>query len=135
MTVLAPLNSVQSYIDDVRTLLLDKVQPFRYTDDELMTAFNTALLEARRLRADLFVTRWGSRVPYYAAPSGEEVCIEPQFRLGFVFGVCAHALLRDDEDIQDVRANGFLSRFYDMLIGVKPAPISGGTPQAKQKQG
>lgn len=135
MTVLAPLNSVQSYIDDVRTLLLDKVQPFRYTDDELMTAFNTALLEARRLRADLFVTRWGSRVPYYAAPSGEEVCIEPQFRLGFVFGVCAHALLRDDEDVQDGRANTFLSRFHDILVGVKPTAIQGGTPNAKKQGG
>lgn len=133
MTVQAPLNTVQSFIDDVRTLLLDKVQPFRYADDELMVAFNTALLEARRLRADLFVTRWGNRVPYYAVPSGEEVCIEPQFRLGFVYGIAAHALLRDDEDVQDGRSNSFLSRFHDILTGVTPSPIQGGTPNAGKK--
>lgn len=135
MAVLAPLNTVQSYITDVRTMLLDKVQPYRYTDDELMVAFNVALLEARRLRADLFVTRWGNEVPYYTVPSGEVVCIEAQFRLGFVFGVCAHALLRDDEDVQDQRANTFLSRFHDILVGGKMTPVSGGTPQGKKAQG
>jgi hypothetical protein len=129
----SPLNTVSSLIADVRTLLLDKVQPYRYTDPELLTALNTALMEARRLRADLFVTRWGNDVPFYGAISGEQFCVEPQFRLGFVFGVCAHALLRDDEDVQDARANGFLSKFHDILIGVVPGPIAGGTPAAKQK--
>lgn len=130
----SPLNTVQSLIDDVRTLLLDKLQPYRYTDTELLTALNTALLEGRRLRADLYVTRFGNDVPFYGAVSGEQFCIEPQFRLAFVYGVAAHALLRDDEDVQDSRANGFLARFTDTLIGVRPSPIQGGTPQAKQKQ-
>src|SRR3954471_20234440 len=109
MALQAPLNSVASIIADVRTLLLDKVQPYRYEDTELLNALNTSLLEARRLRADLFVTRWGNRVPFYGAVSGEPFCVEDQFRLAFVYGVAAHALLRDDEDIQDTRANGFLS--------------------------
>lgn len=130
---MSPLNTVTSLIADVRTLLLDKVQPYRYEDTELLTALNTALLEARRLRADLFVVRFGNEVPFYGAVSGEQFCVEPQFRLGFVFGVAAHALLRDDEDVQDQRANGFLTRFHDILIGVTPSPITGGTPQAKQK--
>lgn len=131
----SPLNTVASLIADVRVLLLDKVQPYRYTDPELLVALNTALLEGRRLRADLYVTRWGNDVPFYNAVSGEQFCIEAQFRLGFVYGVCAHALLRDDEDVQDARANGFLARFHDVLIGVQLAPITGGTPAAKQKQG
>lgn len=131
----SPLNTVQSLIDDVRTLLLDKTQPYRYTDPELIVALNTALLEGRRLRADLYVTRFGNEVPFYGQISGEQFCIEPQFRLAFVFGVCAHALLRDDEDVQDVRANDFLSRFNDILVGVRQAPVQGGTPNAKQKQG
>lgn len=134
MAVQSPLNTVASLIADVRTLILDERQPYRYTDTQLLTALNTALLEGRRLRADLYVTRYGNTVPFYDAVSGEQFCIEPQFRLGFVYGVAAHALLRDDEDVQDVRANGFLSRFHDILIGVVPGPITGGTPQAKQKQ-
>jgi hypothetical protein len=135
MTVQSPLNTVQSLIDDVRTLLLDKVQPYRYGDDELMVALNTALLEARRTRADLFVTRWGGNsVPYYAAPTGEQFCIEPQFRLGFVYGTAAHALLRDDEDVQDARAASFLGRFYHILGVPQPGPVRGGTPNAAQKK-
>lgn len=129
----APLNSVKDYIDDVRTLLLDKTQPYRYEDTELLVALNTALLEARRLRPDLFVTRYGAEVPSYRAVTGDQVCIEPQFRLGFVFGVCAHALLRDDEDVQDERANTFLMRFYSVLVGGQMAKVQGGTPNAKQK--
>lgn len=133
MAVQAPLNTVQSLIDDVRTLLLDQVQPFRYADNELMVGLNTALLEARRLRADLFVTRWGANtVPYYAQPSGEQFCIEPQFRLAFVYGTAAHALTRDDEDVQDARATSFLNRFYHMLGASIPPAIQGGTPDAKK---
>lgn len=126
----APFGSVQALVDDVRVLLLDTVVPFRYTDDELIVALNTALLEARRIRADLFVTRYGTSVPSYAAPSSEPFCMEPQFMLAFVYGVCAHALLRDDEDVQDQRANTFLARFEQILTGAPPyTAVSGGTPQ------
>lgn len=136
MTVQSPLNTVQSLVDDVRVLLLDKVQPYRYADNELMVALNTCLLEARRVRADLFVTRWGGNVvPYYAQPSGEPFCIEPQFRLAFVYGTVAHALKRDDEDVQDERAATFMGQFYHILGAPMPAPIRGGTPNAPKKQG
>lgn len=134
MIVQSPLNTVQSLITDVRTLLLDRTQPYRYSDDELLVGLNTALLEARRLRADLFVTRYGNTVPYYAAVTGEQFCIEPQFRLAFVFGTGAHALIRDDEDVQDQRANDFLTRFHDMLIGTAFNPIAGATPSGRQRQ-
>lgn len=129
----APFGSVQALIDDVRVLLLDAVIPYRYTDDELIVALNTALLEARRIRADLFVTRFGTAVPSYAAPSSEPFCMEPQFMLAFVYGTLAHALLRDDEDVQDQRANTFMTRFEQILTGAPPyTPISGGTPQARR---
>ncbi len=133
MSLQSPLNTVESLVADVRTLLLDVVQPYRYEDTELLVALNTALLEGRRLRADLFVTRWGSNVPFYGAVSGDEFCVEAQFRLAFVFGVCAHALLRDDEDVQDQRASTFLARFHDILIGGRQSDIRGGTPQVKPK--
>ena len=129
----APLNSVKSLIDDVRTLLLDQRQPYRYTDIELLSALNTALLEGRRVRADLYVTRFGNQVPYYNAVTGDAFCIEPQFRLAFVFGTAAQALLRDDEDVQDERANDFMARFHDILIGIAAKPVSGGTPNAPKK--
>jgi hypothetical protein len=122
------LGSVQDYLDEVRTLLLDKIQPYRYEDDELIAALNSALLEGRRVRADLFVTKYGNDVPSFLAPSGERVPIEPQFRLAFVYCIAAQALLRDDEDVQDARSTTFMGLFNKMLTGERPMPIQGGTP-------
>jgi hypothetical protein len=122
------LCTVSGYVKDVRVILLDTIQPYRYSDPEILVGLNTALLEARRLRADFFVTRWGNDVPQFEAVDGQDVPIEPQFRMGFVYGIAAHTLLRDDEDVQDNRANSFLDKFHDILVGVRPAPIQGGTP-------
>lgn len=126
------LISVQDYITDVRTIILDLTVPYRYSDDSLITSLNIALLEIRRLRPDLLVCRYHTRVPQFDVVSGEVVPIEPQFRLGVVYGIAAHALLRDEEDVQDARANTFLERFHDILVGVRPLPIQGGTPTPEQ---
>ena len=120
------LDTVESYVEEVRTLLLDLRHPHRYKDHEILTALNTSLAEARRLRADLFIYRRGNHVPYFTAVSGEKVPIETQFRLAFVYGIAGHVLERDDEDVQDQRANSFTGMFYDMLIGIKPQPLQGG---------
>jgi len=131
--MLSPLNTVKDYVDDIRVILLDKTLPFRYTDDEIMVGFNTALLDARRVRADLFVHRHGTEVPYFRTVDGSPVPIEPQFRLAFIYGTAAHTLLRDDEDVQDERANAFLEKFYDLLTGIRPAQIRGGTPGPRKQ--
>ncbi len=126
------LLSVQDYVTDVRTILLDKVVPYRYPDDSVVEALNIALLEVRRLRPDLFVCRYGNTVPRFLAVTGEEVPIETQFRMGVIYGIAAHTLLRDEEDVQDQRANTFLERFHDILVGVRPSPVTGGTPTPEQ---
>lgn len=124
------LETVEGYIEDARTLLLDKISPYRYSDDSLLAALNLALLEGRRLRPDLFVYKHGGvKVPYYTAVSGDRVPIEEQFRLAFVYGLVAHAILRDTEDVQDARSNLFMQTMHDILIGVRLTPITGaGTP-------
>ena len=123
------LQTVQDYVRAVRVLLQDKVHPYRYQDNEIVDALNLALLEARRVRSDLFVTRYGNRVPAYDyAQAAEEVPVEAQFRLGFMYGIAWQVLLRDQEDVQDERANSFSNIFHTMLVGVAPPPVQGGTP-------
>jgi hypothetical protein len=127
------LSTVQDYITDARTLLLDKIYPYRYGDDSLLVALNIALLDARRMRADLFVYKYGNKVPSYDAVTGEKVPIEPQFRKAIVYGLIAHAMFRDGDDVQDARANSFLGVMEYILtggVGPKgpPAPIHAGTP-------
>jgi len=119
---IASLETVYSYITDARTILLDNTPPYRYSDPSLLVAFNTALLEARRLRADMFVYKFGDRVPYYAAVSDQIVPIEPQLRLPLVYGIVAHAMLRDEEDVPVERANAFLSKFQNMLTNIYAGP-------------
>lgn len=126
-------DTVQDYIADVRTLLQDTISPYRYDDTSLLVAFNAMMLEARRLRADLFVTKWGTAVPHFSAVDNREVEIEPQFRLAFVYGTTAHALMRDQEDIIDSRASTFMGAFNTMMGGASgmqiitpPGPGRGG---------
>lgn len=129
------LETVAGYVKDVRGILLDKTRPYRYTDTALLVALNLALLEGRRLRPDLFICGYGLEVPHYEVISGEEVPIEGQFRLAFVYGVVAQVLLRDEEDVQDARANSFRSMFEDMLLGVRRHPVQGGTPTPASVKG
>lgn len=126
------LSTVQGFVFAVRGLLLDKVQPYRYPDDAILAAMNFTFLDGRRLRADLFVHRYHNDVPQVAQISGDTIPIEPQFRLAFLYGTAGHVLMRDEEDIQDARANAFRTMFEGMLLGVRQPPLQGGTPGPQQ---
>ena len=121
------LDTIDDYIDDARTLLQDKVSPYRYDDASLVIAMNVTLLEARRLRADLFLYTKAcvgqKGVQSLQAKDGTKVEMEEPFRLALLHGMVAHALVRDQEDIQDARAAAFMSTFNTMLVGkAVPAP-------------
>jgi hypothetical protein len=128
------LDTVADYFEAVRVLLQDTMAPQRYSDQDILVGFNTMLLEARRLRADLFVTRWGSRVPHFEQNDAEEVRIDPQFRLGLVYGTAAYVLTFDQEDVNDARANTFMNYFHSVLTGISPPQVQGGTPGPKNPQ-
>ena len=125
---MSALDTVSDYITDARTLLQDTIVPYRYTDPELLVAFNVTLLETRRIRADLFVFREHEHVPAFTAVNAKPVSMEPPFRLALVYGTCAHALARDQEDVQDARSAGFMRIFYDMMLGIRVTGI-GSAPQ------
>lgn len=119
------LETVNDYLVDARTLLLDTIAPYRYDDPSLLIALNVALLEGRRLRPDLFVF-CGDDVPAYFANDNSIVPIEKQFRLAFLHGLIGHALERDQEDVQDTRSQAFLLYMSNLLTGKRiispPAP-------------
>lgn len=117
------LDQVQDYVSDARTLLQDVIAPYRYTDAELIVALNVTMLEARRLRPDLFLgdgttTNFSDPAPFTAVNT-DTVDIEPGFRPAIVYGVCGHALLRDQEDIQDARSQAFMGFFSERLLGLR----------------
>jgi hypothetical protein len=130
------LLTVNDIIADARTLLLDTIGQNRYTDPELLVGLNTALLEVRRVRADLFLGHYKGHVPKFNNNDGEIIHIEPQFRLALVYGTLAHALMRDDEDVQDARSNAFEAKMIRLLVGspMQIAPIGGATPGPQNAQ-
>lgn len=122
------LATVQDYVTDARVLLQDTVAPFRYDDTSVLTALNVALLEARRLRPDLFIDLKGNLddddIPQFTAVDTSAVPIQAMFRLAILHGLCGHALARDQEDIQDDRATQFMGVFTSLLIGVRMSPLA-----------
>lgn len=126
------LDTVQDYIGDVRTLLQDIISPYRYDDPSLLVALNITLLEMRRLRADLFVYNRHDRFPSYTAVNSEQIHLEHAFRLPLVYGIVAHALARDQEDVQDQRATVFMNIFNNLLLGTRHAPFAAPKPQPQK---
>jgi hypothetical protein len=124
------LNTVADYITDARTLLQDLIQPYRYSDASLLTGINVALLEARRIKPELFAynLQANGQVQAFTAVDDTYVDIEPQFRLAVVHGLIGHALERDQEDYQDQRATAFLALFTQGLVGKALGAVVGGTP-------
>lgn len=119
---MAALDTVQDYIDRARTLLNDTVAPYRYPDTDLVEALNMGVLEARRIRPDLFRTffRATAGLPEYGvSDTTEEVEIDPQYRVTFVYYIVGQIQLRDEEDLQDDRAAAFLNKFNSQLLAVQ----------------
>jgi hypothetical protein len=133
------LGTVADLFADARVLLQDEIPPYRYKDSSLLTALNVTMLDTRRLRPDLFVFDLAHRgqVQAFTAVDDTYVNIEPQFRLGILYWLCGHALARDQEDVQDVRATTFFGLGNAIMIGHARGGIGGGSgpERGPQQQG
>lgn len=113
------LDTVQDYVDRARVLLLDSVEPYRYTDANLVENLNMGILEARRLRPELFRNYFRTTLPDYSASNmSATVDIDPQYRVSFVYYICGQAQLLDNEEVQDSRAALFLNKFTAQLLSI-----------------
>jgi len=108
------LDTVGKITDYARVLLQDTLEPYRYPTIDLINALNAGMLDARRLRPDLFLY-FPNDVPSYVATS-EFVDIDQQYRMALVYFVAGQAQFRDEEDVTDARAAAFTSKFMSMLI-------------------
>jgi hypothetical protein len=132
------LNTVADYLDDARTLLQDRLSPYRYDDPSLLIALNVALLETRRQRSELFVfnLRVNGQVQSFSVVDDTYVDMEPQFRVGLLYRMCGHALVRDQEDVQDIRATAFFNLANGVFVGRGLGVMAGGSgPDRGQQQG
>lgn len=111
------LDTVQDYVNRARVLLLDQVEPYRYSTSDLVDALNMGIMEARRLRPDVLQAYLRTTPPSFSSTAlSALVPIDVQYRSAFVYYVCGQAQLRDDENVQDSRAVTFLNKFTSQLL-------------------
>lgn len=110
------LTTVQDYLDRCRVLLQDTIVPYRYADTDLVAALDMAIMEARRIRPELFQSYFGAALPQYSGGSmSANVDIDVQYRTAFMYYMVGHAQLQDDENTTDARATVFLQKFVAQL--------------------
>ena len=114
---MAALDTVAKYVTSARTLLSDTTVPYRYPDPDLVLALSFAMLEARRLRPDLFIGRYDA-IPSFTVNDSTAVDIDEQYRIAVLYYMAGHAQLRDDEDTQDARAGQFLNKFVSQMMSM-----------------
>jgi hypothetical protein len=115
------LETVGQYLEEARRLLQDEITPYRYPEDDLVDALNIGLLEARRLRADLFLPLFDMQ---WINPSGTidvsaPITLDPMYRPALVYYMCGRMQLRDDEGTTDQRASAMLTKFTAQLLSIQ----------------
>lgn len=111
------LETVANYVSEARVLLQDVVPTYRYSDVELVSNLNLAIMTARRNRPDLFLSV--TTIPQFIASdiaNGTLFVMDPQYRVAFLFFMVGFAQLRDEEDTQDTRAAAFIGKFTQQLM-------------------
>lgn len=118
----------------------DKIQPYRYGDDQIVDALNVALQEIQRIRPDIFLDlKYQQRIQSndlddgfissyysvsdiafdssnnYVVSGGTLVPIPSRFNDPVIWYMGAHLQLLDVEDTQDQRAVAFLAKVMQRL--------------------
>ncbi len=112
--------TIGSVLAEARTLLQDKVAlpAYRYTDPELLEAFNGAMVEARAKRPDLFLAL-GLRTPVTTyATTAVALPFPLDFSVydAFVYYVVGRSELREDTFADDGRAAVLMNKFVSQLL-------------------
>lgn len=117
---MAGLSTVGDYLKEARVLLQDTRVPYRYSDEEMVRGLNIALMEARRLRADLFLPLFDVPVLAEAVPDpAVPVAMDPMYRSSLIYYVVGRMQLRDDEPTVDTRAAALLAKFTSQLLVIQ----------------
>lgn len=110
----------QTVVDDARVLLNDEeteINPDpRYTEAQLLSYAVTALMEARRVRPDLFLSNLTTSFASYTVAS--TVPVADEYLVSLVDYVVHRAELRDDEFAVDGRSAVLLQKFKATLLGI-----------------
>lgn len=106
--------------DDARVVLNDQMASassvVRYTEAQLLGYARSALIDARRIRPDLFLSNLTGAFPAFTGES--TVPLPEDYLIPLVDYVIGRAELRDDEFSADGRAGAMIQKFKAGMLGV-----------------
>lgn len=109
------MKTVADYIKSARIQLQDVVDsPYRYSDNELKLAFDLAFDEAYRIRPDMFVRV--TPEPIVSSADTYQPPVPRGYQSAFLYYICGHVQLRDQEETTDSRASAMLAKFTGQLL-------------------
>lgn len=118
------LETVGQYLKETRHLLQDEIVPYRYPDEDIVDALNIGLMEAKRLRADLFLPLF--EIPWLdptkTSPGTDldkKITLDPMYRSALVYYAVGRMQLRDDESTTDQRAASLITKFTAQLLTIQ----------------
>lgn len=117
------VRKVSDLLDRVRQVLQDQDQDnYRYPTVDLVGYLNDAVLEARRLRPDLFLGSYLKALPQAPTDASTDWStvafpLPDQYFVAAYNYVAGRAEFRDDEFAVDNRAMTLMGQFTTMLMG------------------
>lgn len=111
------VRTIQAVLDQARVLLQDLAPAVRYTDGQLLDAFNGGMEVVRRSRPDFFIGKPADWLPFYDATNlVDPFPLPPWMFQPLVFFVVGRSELRDDPYTNNSRAMGFTGALTAALL-------------------
>lgn len=109
------MQTIQDYIDAARVLLQDKMEPYRYDDDQFRVAMTVAFDNSFRVRPDFFIR---NDIPdFMTAPLDTTDVPAPKgYQSAFMYYLAGHVELQNQEETSDARAASLLNKFTAQLL-------------------
>lgn len=133
-------NTVTAYVVSARNRMQDRVEPYRYSDWQIVDALNVALQETQRVRPDIFLDlKYQQKLQPndlddgflsgyyntsdiafdtggdYDVTDGALVPIPSAYNDPIIWYIGAHLQFLDIDDTQDQRGIAFLTKFIQRL--------------------
>jgi hypothetical protein len=112
-----PLDTVGAYVAQARELLQDTASVQRYATGSLKDALGFSLMEARRLRPDLFVDGEMQTIDS-ATSDATVVTVDRQYRMALIYYMVGHMMLRDEEESMQQLARAYKAQFGSQLVSI-----------------
>jgi hypothetical protein len=114
------MTTFQQIIDDARVLLndvvLDETTVTRYTESQMLTYAREALVAARRLRPDLFLSNLTGPIPAFTAD--DALPLDERYKVAIVDYIVHRSEIRDDEFVVSGKAEMMFTKFKSAFIGL-----------------